>query len=246
MRERPAAVEPDRFIAEPFDERQRMGNEQNRLAAPAEFAELVETLVRKAFVANGKDFIDEQHVRIDVDRDGETQAHVHAGRVRLDRRVDEVAQLGKLDDIVEAVLDLFLGQAQHDPVDKHVFASRDLGMKSGAEFDERRDAAFDDDRPEGRLRDPRDQLQRGALAGAVAADHAKGRALRDSERDIGQRRERLAWAQIASDAPLQQRALEGGEMAAAVLPVHLRDVIQLDRRSHTDSANESRRRSNTQ
>ena len=65
--------------------------------------ELVEALVREALVADRQHFVDEQHVGIDVDRDGEPEAHVHAGRVGLHRRVDEVAQLGELDDLVEAL-----------------------------------------------------------------------------------------------------------------------------------------------
>jgi hypothetical protein len=41
-----------------------------------------------------------------VNRDGEPEAHVHARRVRLHRRVDELLELGELDDLVEAPRDL--------------------------------------------------------------------------------------------------------------------------------------------
>ena len=68
-----------------------------------ELGELVEALVREALVADGEHLVDEQHVGIDVDRDGEPEPHVHAGRVRLHRRVDEVLELGELDDLVEAL-----------------------------------------------------------------------------------------------------------------------------------------------
>ena len=59
--------------------------------------------MREAFVADGEHLVDQQHVGIDVDRDGEAEAHVHAGRVGLHRRVDELPQLGELDDLVEAL-----------------------------------------------------------------------------------------------------------------------------------------------
>ena len=65
--------------------------------------ELVEALVREAFVADGEHLVDEQHLGIDVDRDGEPEAHVHARRVGLHRRVDELLHLGELDDLVEAL-----------------------------------------------------------------------------------------------------------------------------------------------
>ena len=106
------------------------------------------------------------------------------------------------------------------------------GVESGAELDERRDAAVDAHRAARRLGDAGDELQRGALARAVAADDAEGRSLRHAERDIRQRRKRFARPQVAQDAPLEQRALERRELPAAVAPVDLRDVRELDRGRH--------------
>ena len=103
---RAALVEPQRLVAEPLDQVQRVRDEQDRLAAPAELGELVEALVRERLVADRQHFVDQQHVGIDVDRHGEPEAHVHAGRVGLHRRVDEVLELGELDDLVEAPRDL--------------------------------------------------------------------------------------------------------------------------------------------
>ena len=80
-----------------------MRDEQDRLAAAPELGELVEALVREAFVADGEHFVDEQDVGVDVNGDGEAEAHVHPGRVRLHRRVDELGELGELDDLVEAL-----------------------------------------------------------------------------------------------------------------------------------------------
>ncbi len=81
---------------------ERMRHEQDRLAAALELRELVEALVGEALVADRQHFVDEQHVGIDVDRDGKPEAHVHAGRIRLHRRIDELFHLGELDDLVEA------------------------------------------------------------------------------------------------------------------------------------------------
>ena len=73
-----AAVEPERLVAEPLDQAERVRDEQDRLAAPAELGELVEALVREALVADRQHLVDQQHVGIDVDRHGEAEAHVHA------------------------------------------------------------------------------------------------------------------------------------------------------------------------
>ena len=86
--------------------------------------------MREALVADGEHFVDEQHFGIDVNRDRESEPHVHAGRVGLDRRVDELRELGELDDLVEALLDLALRQAEHDAVDEDVLAAGDLRMKA--------------------------------------------------------------------------------------------------------------------
>ena len=117
-----------------------MRHEQDRLPAALELGELVEALVGEALVAHRQHLVDEQHVRVDMDRDREAEAHVHAGRVGLDGRVDELADLGELDDLVEALGDLPLRQAEHDAVDEDVLAPGDLRVESGAELDERRDA----------------------------------------------------------------------------------------------------------
>jgi hypothetical protein len=61
-----------------------------------------------------------------VNRDREPQSHVHAGRVRLDRLVDEVRELGKLDDLVEACSISRFDSPQHDSVDEDVFAAENF------------------------------------------------------------------------------------------------------------------------
>ena len=178
MRPDAAVVDPQRLVAEALDQTERVRHEQDCLPAAPELGELVEALVGESLVADREHLVHEQHVGIDVNRHGEPEPHVHAGRVRLHRRVDELAQLGELDDLVEALLDLALGQPEHDAVDEHVLAAGDFRVKAGAELDERRDAALDRDGAARRLRDAGHQLQCGALAGAVAADDAVGGSLR--------------------------------------------------------------------
>ena len=114
-----------------------MRHEQDRLPAPAELSELVEALVREAFVADREHLVDQQDVWVDVNCHGESEPHVHARGVRLDRRVDEVPQLGEVHDFVEALTDFALRQAEHDAVDEDVLAAGDLRVKAGAELDER-------------------------------------------------------------------------------------------------------------
>jgi hypothetical protein len=137
----PSGIEPQRLVAEALDQPERMRDEQDRLAAALELGELVEALVGESLVADRQDFVHEQDVRIDVDRHRETEPHVHARRIGLDRRVDELLQLGELDDLVEALRHPRAWSTEHDPVDENVLAAGDLRMEPGAELDQRGNAA---------------------------------------------------------------------------------------------------------
>ena len=63
-------VEPDGVVAKPLDKAERMRHEQDGLAAPLEFRKFVEALMRETLVADGEHFVDQQHIRIHVDRGG--------------------------------------------------------------------------------------------------------------------------------------------------------------------------------
>ena len=57
-------------------------------------------------VADGEHFVDQQDFRLQVRGDGERQPHVHAAGVALHRGVDELLDLGEVDDLVELARDL--------------------------------------------------------------------------------------------------------------------------------------------
>ena len=195
-------IQPDGIVAEAFDEAERVRHQQDGLAAAFEFRELVETLVGETLVADGQHFIDQEHVRIDVNRHRKPQAHVHARRVRLHGRVDEVLEFGKFNDLIEAGVDFTLGQAQHDAVDEDVLAAGDLGMKSRAEFNQGRDAPLDLHGAARRLGNAGHELQRGALPRSVSADDGEGRSLRHRKRHVVERLEGLFRLELSQNASL--------------------------------------------
>src|SRR5215510_8540673 len=117
--------------------------------------------------------------------------------------------------------------AEQRPVEKNVFAPAQLGMKSGAEFQQRSYPAFHPDAPPGRLHNPRDELEQSALARAVVADDAHDLALAHFEAHVAQRLELLALG-----SPLQQAdsiLLEAANLLAR-REVFDRDVLQSDHR----------------
>ena len=240
-----AVPQPHRLVAHLLDEAEAVGHEHDRLPPPVELADLVQALAGEGLVAHGQDLVDEEHVGVDVDRDREAQAHVHPRRVRLDGGVDELAQLGEIDDLVEALVHLPPGEAEHDPVDGHVLAAADLGMEAGAQLDEGGDAAGHAQRAARRLGDAGEQLQQRRLAGSVLADDAEGRAARHREGDAVEGGEGLVGPQVGDEAAGEESALQRAELVLVEeAAVHLGDAVGDDgRRGHTSSARVSRRRS---
>ena len=89
-----------------------MRDEQDRLAGLLELLDLGQALAGERLVADGQHLVDQQHVRVDVDGDGERELDVLAGGVVLDRVVDAGALLGEVDDRLVQAVELAAGQAR--------------------------------------------------------------------------------------------------------------------------------------
>ena len=64
-------------------------------------AHLAEALLLELGVADRQHLVDDQDFRLQVRGHGERQPHVHAAGIVLDRRVEELLDLGEGDDLVE-------------------------------------------------------------------------------------------------------------------------------------------------
>ena len=80
----------------------------NRTVRPPRrhFVHLAQAFLLERRVADGQHLVDDQDLRLEVRRHGEGQPHVHAAGVALDRRVEELLDLGEGDDLVELAADL--------------------------------------------------------------------------------------------------------------------------------------------
>ena len=179
-----SGFEPHSLVAEALHHRQPVGDEQDGLAAPFELGELIETLQAEPCITDREHLVHQENVGVDVDRHGEPEPHVHAGRVCLDRRVDEVFQLRKFHDLVETVADLTTGQPQHDAVDEHVLATGDLRVEPGAQLDQCRYPSVHTHAAAGGFRDPGDELEQRALARTVSPDDPEARPFRHRHRHV--------------------------------------------------------------
>ncbi len=82
------------------------------------------------FVAHCDDFVDEQDLRVDVDRHREAESDVHAARVDLHRLVDEVTDAAELDDVVHRVGHVLPGESEHGAVEEDVLAAGEVRVKA--------------------------------------------------------------------------------------------------------------------
>ena len=105
--ERPTpAVEHDDAVADPLDRRRVVRHEHERRALLHLLGDPVQALALERLVADGEDLVDQQDVGVQVRDDREPEPQEHPRAVRLHRHVDELAQLGELDDAVDALLDV--------------------------------------------------------------------------------------------------------------------------------------------
>ena len=95
--------EQDRARADIGDGREVMGDHQNCAALVAQLGGFSHATVLKSLVADAQDLVDDQNIGFHVGSDGETQADGHAARVAFDWGIEERADLGKLDDLIEAI-----------------------------------------------------------------------------------------------------------------------------------------------
>ena len=83
-----------------------VADKQDGTALPAHLAHLPQAFLLKRRVSDGENLVDHQDFRLEMGRDGESQPHVHATGIPLDRRVEESLDLGESDDLVELAGDL--------------------------------------------------------------------------------------------------------------------------------------------
>ena len=225
-RHHPPALQQQRAVAEAVDGAHVVGDEQDRAAVLAHAVELAIALVLEGGVSDRQHLVDQQHLGVDLDHDGERQPHVHAGRVVLELHVLELAQLGEVDHRVHPPACLVRAEAEQDRVQHNVVLGGEVGVESDSELDEGRHAAVDADRALVGSVDAGQALEQRALARPVAPHDAEELSRLDGEGDVVQALQRL----VAAAPEAVQRPLLEGAVALLRHPEALADVLDADRR----------------
>ena len=163
-----------------------MGHEHDRLSRRYQAREGVLALALERLVPDRQDLIEEQDVGVDMGNHREGEPHSHSRREVLELQVDEVLELRHLDDLLEARPSVPGFESHHHAVELDVVASRELVVEPDAEIDDRSHATGDPDAAGVRLIDPGEELEEGALSGAVSSDHSEELAAPDLEGDVAE------------------------------------------------------------
>src|SRR5262249_43776140 len=101
----------DRPLTDALDGGGGMRDEHDRSAPLAELENLAEALALERLVADREDLVEEQDVGVEVGCDREAEPHVHPRRVRPNRDVEEIVELGEGDDLVDPLANVRTAEA---------------------------------------------------------------------------------------------------------------------------------------
>ena len=192
VEDQPAVGEEQRARAQVLERHQVVAHVEDRAALVGrDRLHLLKALGLETGVADRQDLVDDEDLGVEVRGHREREAHPHAARVPLDRRLEELVHLGEVHDLLEPAVDRGARHPEDRAVHVHVLEPGQLGVEPGADFEQGPDVARHLDPPRGGRRDAAEDLQQRALARAVLADDPHGLALGDVEAQVVERGESL-------------------------------------------------------
>src|SRR6266508_4243998 len=116
-----------------------MRDEHDRLLLILEPVEHRKALLLEALVADCQDFVEQENVKRNLNRNRESEPHQHSRRVVLELLIDEALELRKLEDLVELRVELSFRKAGERRSDPNVLAGGETRVEADAELDEGRE-----------------------------------------------------------------------------------------------------------
>ena len=157
---------------------------------------LAKTLLLELRVAHGEHLVHDKDLRLEVGRHREGEPHIHAAAVALHRRVEKPVDLGEGHDLIELAFDLQPAHPKDRAVEEDVLAAGEFRVEAGAHLQQAGHPTAQADAAGGGLGNAAEQLEKGGLARAVAADDADHLAALDFQAEIPQRPELLGFAAL--------------------------------------------------
>src|SRR5712691_2060846 len=189
--EQPSALQTDHAPAQPLDRVHVMADKKDRAPRLDKVAHLAETLFLERRIADREHLVDGQNLGIQMRRHGKRQPYVHSAAVALDRRVDEVIDIGESDDFIEPPPDLRSAHSKNCAVEKDILPSGQLRVEPGPDLQQTGNSTLQNHTSFVRLGNPAQDFQQRRFPGSVPPDDAEDLALLDLEAHAPQRPEFL-------------------------------------------------------
>ena len=120
-----------------------MADKQDRLAFRLEFLELFIAFGLEKNIPDRKSLINDQNFRINIDGNRKSKTDKHTGRIGFYRLIDKIADIRKIQNILQAGVNLLFGKPVHRSVQIDIFHTGIFTVKSGAKFQQSRNPAVD-------------------------------------------------------------------------------------------------------
>src|SRR5688572_8267246 len=146
---------------------------KNNGAATEEFGNAAITFVAKPCVAYRQHFIQQKNVWIQRCSYSKSESHLHARAETLHWRVNEVTDVGKINDLLDLRVNLPLRHSQHGTVNINVLAPGQDGIESGTERDQRSHSPVNLDPTFVRLDQAVEHLEQRRFARAISANQSE-------------------------------------------------------------------------
>ena len=154
-----------------------MADEQHCRTAGHELKHPRAALALETLVADGKNFVHNQNIRLNDGGDGESQTREHSGRVRFQRTVDETIEFAVRNDFRRFAVQKILRVAKNCAVKKDVLPPGEFRVEAAAEFEHGHKRALQGDAAAGGRVNAADDFEQGGFSRAVMANQPGDTAL---------------------------------------------------------------------
>src|ERR1700733_2515682 len=96
--------------------------------------DLAHTALAEVHITHREGLVHQQNFGVDMDGNGESEAHDHPAGVGLDGLIDEVADLCESSDLVEAAVHFPIREAEDGSIQINIVATGKLRIETGAQF----------------------------------------------------------------------------------------------------------------
>ncbi len=124
-----------------------MGDKEDGCTLALQGANAFQALLLKKEVAHGQHLVHQQHLWLHMHGHSKSQPQLHPAAVGAQRTVKKRLQFGKVHNVVKDCRHLAAAQAGDHAVHVDVLSPRQLGVKAGAQVDQRAEPPLHGDAP---------------------------------------------------------------------------------------------------